>query len=88
MRKIFYTIVSASLLLACSSNKDEQFCSCLDASEALNIQSEKMLDQSSITADDEKKLKELQSKKLEVCKDYTTISAEESKKLRAACEEE
>lgn len=74
-------------LVSCSSNRDEQFCSCLESSEALNSKTKELLDAPGINKDQESELKKLREQKTKDCANYTEISAEESSKLRSACEE-
>ena len=85
MRLFIY--ISFLTLFSCSSQRDEQFCRCLESSEALNAKTKEVLDAPGINKDQESELKKLREQKTKDCANYTEISAEESSKLRDACEE-
>lgn len=82
MKKLFY-ILPIALLFSCSG-KDEQFCKCLEAGDALNSYSVDLLEGDV----DEKKaneLKRLKEVKKEACADYQTMSGEEMLKRKNDC---
>lgn len=85
MRILLFTGIL--ILSSCSSEKDELFCRCLESSEALNVKTNEVLEASTISKNQEEELKKLRAQKTKDCANYTEISAEESSKLRSACEE-
>jgi hypothetical protein len=87
MIKISFTIFSIAVLMSCSSKKDEQFCSCLSASEDLNKASKQLLRSTRVEDSKVQELGELREKKEKACASYTKITAEESRELRSACED-
>ena len=82
--RIFF--ISALLLVGCSSNKDQAFCDCLDATEKLNNFSEPFMTKHP-TEEEQTKLKDLQKKKDEACSEYETLDGETARQKKEACEE-
>ena len=72
------------LLTACSS-KDEQFCKCLEAGEALNNYTITILENDTQDADREK-LKSLRDSKKNACEAYETMPGGKLRKLKEECE--
>jgi hypothetical protein len=84
MKKMIFPVL-AIILFSCS-NKDEQFCKCLQAGEQLNEYSVKLLE-GDVTQEKASKLKELKSKQKEACKDYQTMKGDEMLKRKKECAE-
>ena len=82
MKKIFYG-VSLLTLISCSG-KDEQFCKCLEAGEALNAYSVELWE-TSVDAEKAKELKRLKAEKKKACADYQTMSGEEMLERKKEC---
>ena len=79
-------IIISLLLSACSSNKDEQFCRCMEVSEELNIASNEVLkgEKSGMTKEERNALK---TKKDKACANYKTTPGDQLLELKKACEE-
>lgn len=80
--------VSLLVLVACSGSegdeKDEQFCKCMEAGEALNAFSETIWKKTP-TAEDASKMNELKANKEKECKDYQTMDGKEMIKRKEKC---
>lgn len=79
-------LLIASLVLftlSCSS-RDDKMCSCLEAGEKLNKQSEKILNKG-VTAEDAQKMIDLREEKKKKCADFQTMSGEEMLKKKETC---
>lgn len=70
---------------ACSSNKDEQFCTCMEISEAFNDAANNLLNEETGLSPEE--LIALRKKKDEACKNYESTPGDELLELKKACEE-
>jgi len=81
MKKI---LIIALLFTACSQ-RDEQFCKCLEASEKLNLEANKLLSGKSSSLSKEERAK-LKIDKEMACADYQTMTGEEMLKRKAECE--
>lgn len=79
-----YSILFLTLVLFSCANKQEQFCSCLKAGEALNNYAQKIL-QEDLTGANVKKLRELRQMKKEACSDFETMAGDQLLQLKAAC---
>jgi fatty acid/phospholipid biosynthesis enzyme len=80
---IFFTTLS-TFLIACSQ-KDEAFCECLKANDALNEETIRLMESDEVLGQDDSELKALRKTKDEVCAPYETMGGEELKKLQEAC---
>jgi hypothetical protein len=79
-----YLFVATVLLLGACGSKDQQFCDCLEAGDALNSYSKELFQQemTQIKAD---KLKKLKAVKKAQCADYQTMTGEEMLKRKTEC---
>ena len=81
--------VSKLVLVSCSGKaemeKDEQFCACLNATDALNEVSSKLMG-GDISEEDRKKVVELRVEKKKLCEKYETMSGKENAKRKELCE--
>lgn len=86
MKKIGVVVASLMLVFSCS-NKDKQFCECLEVGNELNQEAVKYsstnLDK--ITDEDVAKLKALKEKKEKICAPYETMAGPEMLKKQEAC---
>lgn len=78
-------ILSSILILSACNSKDEQFCECLKAGEALNAFSSTLM-QGKITKEKADKLKQLKALKSDACRDYQTMSGPEMLERKADCQ--
>ncbi len=81
-----FLFAACLILVACSPAKDEQFCECLEAGDALNEASQHFMTEIP-TEKDQQNIQELKEKKTEACKNYTEMSGEEMRTRKKACEE-
>lgn len=73
--KFITSSLTLLLLLSACAEKDEQFCTCLDAGEALNVYSNDLLTETVETNNvSANKLNELKRAKKEACADYEMMS--------------
>lgn len=86
MTKISVVIVSMMLVFSCS-NKDKQFCECLEVGNELNQEAAKYssIELDKITDKDVAKLKALKEKKEKICAPYETMAGPEMLKKQEAC---
>ncbi len=82
MKTIFLT-ATAALLFSCS-NKDEQFCNCLKASDQLNAKTQTVYNKL-ITQKLQKEIQQLKSVKVKACEDYQMMSGKEMIELKKEC---
>lgn len=75
------------ILVSCSSNKDEAFCDCLEATETLNTYSQKFMSETPEPAE-RQKLLDLQVKKDSSCVAFETLDGETARKKKEACEQD
>lgn len=78
-------IIISLIFSACSSNKDEQFCQCMEVSEAFNVASNEVLkgEKSSMTMEERNALKK---KKDKACANYKTTPGDQLLELKKGCE--
>ena len=76
--------IGGLVLLSACSGKDEQFCKCLEAGEALNNYTITVLDNDTEDADREK-LKSLRDSKNEACEAYKKMSGGKLRTLKEEC---
>lgn len=81
MKKFLFVVV---LIVASCSGKDDQFCKCLEAGEALNNYSTELFNQE-MDQSKADRLKELKNAKKEACANYQTMSGEEMLKRKKEC---
>jgi hypothetical protein len=81
---VHYSTLFLLLVLISCGNKQEKFCSCLNAGEALNNYAQKMLKEE-LTSAKVKKLTELRQMKKEACNDFETMAGDQLLQLKAAC---
>ena len=74
------------MITACSSDKDQAFCDCLEATETLNNYSQPFMTKQP-TEDEQAKLKDLQKKKEDACVEYETLDGETARQKKEACEQ-
>lgn len=82
MKKIL--LIALPLLVISCSSKDEQFCKCLNAGEALNDYSAKMLTEE-VNQEKANKMQQLKEAKKKECVDYQTMMGDEMLKRKAEC---
>lgn len=80
---IFGAIV---LLNSCGSNKDEQFCKCLNASDELNAHSVELFE-GEVSKERAEKQQSLIKAKKEACKNYETMTGPEMMERKKECVE-
>lgn len=83
-RYVWLFLISGIMLCACTG-RDEAFCRCLEAGEELNVQSEKMLKDSSNPAE-RKKYHDLKRQKEKVCRSFQTMDGPTMIEKKRACE--
>ena len=77
--------IGGLILLTACSNKDEGFCECLEAGEALNNYTITVLENDTHDADREK-LKTLRDAKKKACEAYESMGGGKLLKLKEDCE--
>lgn len=83
MKKIIPVFCSILIFASCS-NKDEQFCECLEIADKLNIANQKALSENRTQADLDE-IKSLQKTQTETCQKYFEMSGEEMLKMKEDC---
>lgn len=84
MKKVL--VISVLFLTACSS-RDEQFCECLQAGDALNKESQKFMSELP-TEEDAARINELKQEKTDACKNYTEMAGDEMRRKKKECAED
>lgn len=84
MYKLFFISILLIGSFSCTNHKDEQFCKCLEESNKLNDYSAKLYDKV-ITADIQKEMLTLKTKKKTACKNYQKMAGEKMMELKAEC---
>lgn len=84
--KYYFTLLSLTLVLAACSEKDEQFCACMEAGEAFNEAAAKILQEGTVSTEAQDQFQELKKEKETACANYTSMSGEEMLKRKAECE--
>lgn len=84
MFRLFFISILLIVFFSCTSHKDEQFCKCLEESDKLDAYSAKLYDKV-ITADIQKEMVKLKTRKKAACKNYQKMAGEKMMKLKAEC---
>lgn len=81
MKKILFV----ALVFTACSQRDEQFCKCLEAGEKFNVEANRLLSGKSSSLSKEERAK-LKKYKETACANYQTMTGEEMLKRKADCE--
>lgn len=84
MKKYIFFATLSTFLIACSQ-KDEAFCECLKANDALNEETIRLMESDEVLNQDDSELKALREAKEKVCAPYETMGGDELKKLQESC---
>lgn len=84
MKKYIFFATLSTFFVACSQ-KDEAFCECLKANDALNEETIRLMESEEVLGQDDSELKSLREAKDKVCAPYETMGGEELRKLQEAC---